>query len=732
MTLEEKVGQMNIPTMNSREMGRDIDEKRAASRSFAEGSYVEGLGPAGGFFGLANNALPGGALQQAKFFNELQRIAVGKSRMKIPLLQIDEGTHGLMCPGGTIFPEGPALGSTWNLELIEKVYAATAREARALGIHLLNTLVVEPNRDPRLGRNIEGYSEDTYMCALIAETIVRAMQGTDISAEDKVVASLCHFPGQSEPVGGLERGAMEMSKRVLVETFLPPWIAGLQKAGGLSVMATYPAINGVPVHASIPILTTLLRDELGFEGIVLGEGGGINTLVYEGLARNQKEAGILAIKAGVDVGISFEDGYMRALVESVREGIVSEELVDRAVRRILRLKYNLGLFDNPFVDPEKAKPVVNSKEHQELALQAAREGIVLLKNENNLLPLKKDLGAVAVIGPNADHELNQLGDYVARWVLQDVVTVLEGVRATVSPKTKVTYVRGCEVIGDELDEIEAARDAALASDVAIVALGENEWQTEGQEGTSGEAFDVANLDLTGMQQDLVKAVVETGTPTVVVLINGRPLSTRWIAEHVPAVVEAWLPGELGGTAVAEILFGDYNPSGRLTLTVPRHSGQLPVYYNYKKSKTYWMEEGWGVAYADMPASPLYEFGFGISYTQFEYSGLRVLPAETSTTGSVGVVLTVANVGDRFGEEVVQLYVRDPVSSVATPEIQLRGYRKVGLAAGEEKQVRFSVGPEDLKLLDQEMNWIVEPGEFQILVGHSSRDIRLRGAIKVLE
>ncbi len=385
MTLAEKIGQLNMPVVYSSELGRTIEEKMEGVKAFTSGTFMNGIGPGGGFFTLPNQILIKGPGEQAAFLNELQDIALEKTRLKIPLLQVEEGTHGLMCAGATIFPEGHALGSSWNTDLIYEVYNIAAREARAIGIHELFTLVIEPNREPRLGRNIEGYSEDPYLCARYAETIVKAVQGNDISRNDKVVAGLCHFPGQSEPQGGLERGAMDISERTLREVFLPPWEAGITKAGALGVMATYPTIDGVPVHSSYEILTELLRHELGFEGLVLSEGNGVNTLIYTGMAENEKEAGALAANAGMDVSISFEQGYLDELVENVEEGIVPMSVIDRSVKRVLRTKFMLGLFENPFVNPEKAVKVVHNAEHQETALEAAREGIVLLKNDKNVI-----------------------------------------------------------------------------------------------------------------------------------------------------------------------------------------------------------------------------------------------------------------------------------------------------------------------------------------------------------
>ncbi|OGD19751.1 MAG: hypothetical protein A2W03_13495 [Candidatus Aminicenantes bacterium RBG_16_63_16] len=732
LTLEEKVGQMNMPCVYVDELGAGIADKMSACRKFAEGTYLEGFAPGGGFFTLPNTILQQGTRQQAEFLNELQTIALQKTRLGIPLLETEEGTHGLMCSGATIFPEGPALGSAWNTGLISKIYAAAAEEARAIGVHQIFTLVVEPIRDPRLGRNEEAYSEDPFLCARYAKTIVRAVQGYDVSAPDKVVAGLCHYPGQSQPASGLERGAMEISERLLRSVFLPPWEAGIKEARGLGVMATYPAIDGVPAHASAKILTGILRDEFGFEGLVLSEGGGIGTLVYEGLAPTQKEAGQQALRAGVDVGISYESGYMKDLVESVKEGKVPVALVDRAVRRILRQKIRLGLFENPMVDPARAVKIVHNAEHQDLALEAARESIVLLKNENRLLPLRKDLGSIAVVGPNADDVLNQLGDYVSLAVLQDVTTILEGIQSFVSPKTKVAYVKGCNVVGTDLNEIDQARQAAAASEAAVVVVGENEWRKPGKTGTVGEGFDAATLELTGLQEELIRAVAGTGTPTVVVLVNGRPLATRYVAERIPAVVEAWVCGEKGGRAVAEVLFGDCNPSGKLPVTIPRHAGQLPVYYNFKKSKDYWLKNAWGHPYSDLDPKPLYAFGHGLSYTAFEYANLRLGAAKIGPGESIEVSVDVQNSGDRFGRETVQLYIQDVVSTVSTPVMELRGFEKVGLEPGETKTVRIVLTPDDLALLDRHLERVVEPGEFRVLVGSSSEDIRLTGSFVVGE
>ena len=738
MTLEEKVGQMNIPCAYKRRFGWGIHSKDASMhrrltpeerqkqmegcRKFAAGTWAEEIGPGGGYFTLSDRLIYEGTRKQAEFLNELQTIAKTESRLKIPVLQIEEGTHGLMCSGATIFPEGLSVGSTWNMALVESIYATAAREGRAIGVHELCTLVVEPNRDPRLGRSEEGFSECPYLCSRIAEAIVTGAQGKDISAKDKCVAALCHYPGQSEPVSGMERGAMHLSDRKLKEVFLPPWVAGITKCGALGVMATYPAIDGIAVHSSERIITKILREELGFEGVLLSEGRGISTIIDERVAETQKEAGQIAVNAGVDVGISLEDAYLAPLVESAREGKVSMATIDRSVRRILALKFRLGLFENPFVDPDRAEEIVHCTEHRELARRVAREGIVLLKNEGGLLPLnRKSVKSIAVIGPNAEDDRNQLGDYSPYNIITEITSVLEGIKNAVPATIKVEYVKGCDVQGTELNEIDKAIKAARAADVAVVVVGESIE-------TDGEGRDVADLDLTGMQKDLITAVHTTGTPTVVVLINGRPLSIRWTAENVPAVLEAWNCGEEGGNAVADVLFGDYNPSGRLPITVPRHAGQLPVYYNYSPTKAARIRN----AYKNMDGGPLYEFGYGLSYTTFEYKNLKITPETIHPGGDVTVSADITNTGDRYGEEIVQLYINDVLSSVTTPVKDLRGFEKIRLKPGESKTVTFTLGPEHLKLLDRNMEWRVEPGTFDVMVGRSSKDTKLTGKFAVVE
>src|SRR6266581_4318025 len=613
MTLKEKVGQLNLPCVSVDELGKTIPDKMNACRRFAAGTYTSEIGPGCGFFTLADTILHEGPKQQAEYFNELQKIALTQTRLKIPLLQDEEGTHGAMFPGATIFPEGLAIGSTFDMPLVKSVYAAAAQEARSVGIHVLSTLVLELDRDPRMGRNEEAYTEDPYLFSRIAENIVQGAQGSNLEAPDKVVALMTDFPTQSEPVSGLERGAINLSDRTLREHYLLPWIAAITQNNALGVMAGYPEVEDVPAHASEKWMTEVLRQELGFKGIVTSEGGGFETLIYEGIVPTQKEAGALALKAGVDLDITYESAYMGPLIENVEEGKVPVALVDRAVRRVLDLKFRLGLFEHPYAILEQAQKVMHSKEHQDLALRAAREGIVLLKNDNNLLPLKKDLKSIAVIGPNANNASNLFGDYSPQLIPQSVGTILDGIKAKVSPATRVSYVKGCGVISQDKSGFPEAVAAAKHADLAIVVVGEQarrEGTKDQEPPTDGEGYDVASLDLTGVQEDLIRAVFASGTPAIVVLVNGRPLSVRWEAANIPAIVEAWEPGERGAEAMADVLFGDYNPSGRLAITIPRSVGQLPAYYNFQPSKAYWIHRGWthGRGYVDLPATPLYPFG----------------------------------------------------------------------------------------------------------------------------
>lgn len=730
MTLKEKVGQLNLPCCHS--LGKTLEEQDAAARKFAGGTYTTAIGPGSGFFGLADELGHTNVASDVNLFNELQKIALTRTRLKIPLFEDEEGTHGAKFPGATVFPEGLSIGSTFDMPLVNRLYAASAQEARAVGVHILSTLVLELNRDPRMGRNMEAYTEDPYLYAQIAKNIVNGAQGNNIAAQDKVIALMTDFPTQSEPSSGLERGAIEISERSLRENFLAPWVAAFN-AGALGVMAGYPEIDDVPAHSSQKWYTDILRHELGFRGIVESEGSGFDSLIYEHVAVDQKQAGEMALQAGVDLDITYEPAYMGPLIDAVESGAIPEFLVDRAVRRVLELKFRLGLFEHPYAELTRAQQVVHSAEHQDLALQVARESIVLLKNEGNLLPLNKDLKSIAVIGPNADNGWSQLGDYSPSAMPQKITTILDGIRQKISQQTKVLYAHGCDVIGGK-EEFTEAVAAARHAQIAVVVVGENPSNAgRGQvPATDGEAYDVASLDLTGAQEALVKAVQATGTPVVLVLVNGRPLSIPWEAAHVPAIVEAWEPGERGGEAVSDVLFGDYNPSGRLAISVPRNSGQLPDYYNYKPSKEYWINRGWSHinGYADMPGTPLYSFGYGLSYTDFHYNNLHVTPAQILPGGVTKVSVDIQNVGKRAGTETVQMYLHEEYAPVSLPVRQLRGFERVTLDPGQIKTVTMTIRTQDLMLLDRDMHWRVVPGTFDVMIGNASDHIVLRDSLQV--
>lgn len=744
LSVEEKVGQLNAPLLFppeiTKERGYDspstIDEFEVMVRDGAR----RRVGPAGGMFQLATH-VTGGPREVALAHNRLQK-AAAETEAGIPLLQVAEGCHGVMAPGATVFPEGLALGSSWDVGLVERVYSAVAAEARSMGIHAIATLVVEPIRDPRLGRNCEGYSEDSYQVGRYAAAILAGAQGDRLDAADKVGVIFCHYPTQSEPVSGLERGAMEISERTLRDVHLRPWeiILGPGKAAG--VMATYAAIDGVPAHASDWLLSTVLRDEFGFDGVVLSEGFGFRTLLYEGIVATQKEAGQLSIAAGVDVNITFEEAYLDSLIESVEEGTVDIAHIDRAAQRVLELKERLGLTaETALVDPDAAARIVHSAEHVDLALEAAESGIVLLKNEGGLLPLSKTPGRVAVLGPNADSTINLLGDYtIGSYAFGDssglppVVTVLDGIRGILGPDAEIDHVRGCNVQGDDTSGIPAAVAAAAAADVAIVVVGEQQglfWGGDPDSHTTvGEGADVASLDLSGPQELLIREVQATGTPVVVVLANGRPLSTPWVSENVAAILEAWQPGERGGEAIARLLFGDAEPSGRLPISVPRHVGQLPVYYNHRRSKHFEHHTGEG-GYVDIDARPLYPFGYGLSYTTFAYENLRLSRDRVEPGGSVTASVDVVNVGDRPGVETVQLYLSDVLASVSPRIRELRGFERLLLEPGQRATAHFELDGDSMRMLNRNLEWVVEPGEFEVQIGASSDDIRCVASFEVV-
>lgn len=744
MTLEEKVGQLS--TLLGWEMydkqGKQVKES-AAFRKAVDERYIGMLWATLRADPWTKKTLTTGLNpgQAAEATNALQKYVVEHTRLGIPLLLAEECAHGHMAIGTTVFPTSIGQGSTWNPALIQRMASIIATEARVQGAHIGYGPVLDLAREPRWSRVEETYGEDPVLNSRMGEAMVKGFQGDNLKSGVNVISTLKHFTAYGVPEGGHNGGSISTGLRELHQSYLPPFRAAVQ-AGALSVMTAYNSIDGVPCTANEMLLKDVLREAWGFKGFTVSDLGSISGLVgSHRVAATPADAAALALNAGLDADLSGY-GYDKALLQAIEKGLVSTEQLDQAVSRVLRLKFEMGLFENPYVSAKKAAKVVKNPEHVKLARQVARESIVLLKNEQDLLPLSKTLRSVAVIGPNADNIYNQLGDYTAPQPENNIVTVLEGIRSKVSPQTKVTYVKGCAIRDTTKTDIAEAVKAAKNAEVAVVVLGGSsarDFKTEyistgaatvsaSEKGKpvsdmeSGEGFDRATLNLMGKQLELLQAVVKTGTPVVVVLIKGRPLNLNWADAHVPAIVNAWYPGQEGGHAVADVLFGDYNPAGRLSISVPRHVGQLPVYYNAKGPSKH--------DYVEMDAKPLYPFGHGLSYSAFDYSNLKVSTSGSRDNIRVKVQFDLKNTGSRDGDEVVQLYLRDKVSSTVTPLKQLKHFKRVHLKAGEQKAIAFELNAEDLMLLDAKMQWVVEPGDFVVMVGASSEDIRLNSEFRV--
>ena len=665
-----------------------------------------------------------GPREGALFANALQKWLVEETRLGIPAIFHDEALHGLMARGGTHFPQPLALASSWDTEFVTRVFTAAALETRARGSHQVLGPNLDLAREPRWGRTDETYGEDPYLASRMGVAVIEALQGPGPGVDgEHVVATAKHYAAHGQPEGGTNIAPANYSERVLREVFLPSFEAAVREAGVMSVMASYNEIDGVPSHASSWLLDRVLRQEWGFQGHVVSDYYGIPQMEsLHKIVGDKAEAARLAINAGVDIELPDPDTYP-ALVALVREGKVSEEVLNRAVARNLRAKFLLGLFENPYVDPARAERVTNSQAHRELAAEAARRSITLLKNEGNLLPLDRArLKSIAVIGPNADRaHLGGYSDDPLRGV-----SVLQGVTDKVGRSVKVNYARGVKMTeegGDwwadtsrlsnpAEDErlIAEAVEVARASDVALLVIGGNE-DTNKEAWADNHLGDRDSLELVGRQNDLVRAVLATGKPTVVMLINGGPLSINYVAENVPAILEGFYLGQETGAGVADVLFGDYNPAGKLPVSFPRSVGQLPIYYNHKPTA----KRG----YLYTSKEPLFPFGHGLSYTTFEYSNLRVSPAQIGPAGRAEVSATIRNTGRRAGDEIVQLYIRDLVSSVTRPVKELKDFRRVSLKPGESKTVTFTITPDKLSFLDANMNRVVEPGAFDIMVGTSS-------------
>ncbi|MEO8604864.1 MAG: glycoside hydrolase family 3 N-terminal domain-containing protein [bacterium] len=693
--------------------------------------------------------------ESAAFANAIQRFLCEETRLGIPAIIHEESTAGFTARDATQFPQAIGLASTWNPALIEAVGQVIRAQMLAVGARQTLAPVLDIARDPRWGRTEETYGEDPYLASRLGVAYVRGIQGDDLCRG--VAATAKHFVGYGAPEGGLNHAPAHLGPRELREIYCRPFEAAIREAGLASVMNAYNEIDGLPCGGSAAILDGLLRGALGFDGVVVADYFTTTLLcAFHQVAADKGEAARVALTAGLDVELPQLDCYGEPLKQQIEAGAVPLALVDRSVRRLLKLKLALGLFERPLVDADAAPAVYQTPTQRALARRVAQQSIVLLKNDAALLPLDPAIGRLAVIGPTADDVRLLQGDYSypahveivytrSRSVHADanilprsdtvafrpgpyfvpMITPLAGIRAAVSAASNVEYAPGCAIAGDDSAGIAAAVEAARRADVAIVCVG-------GKSGlladcTSGEFRDASDLGLTGVQQQLVEAVVASGTPTVVVLINGRVFALPWIAAHVPAVVEAWLPGEEGGSALADVLFGAVNPSGRLPISMPRTVGQVPVYYNHKSGGGRSQMLG---DYSDGPTTPLYGFGHGLSYTRFEYADLAVTPADAAAEAPRHIACTIANAGTRAGEEVVQLYVRDAVASVTRPVKQLVGFARVSLAPGEARRVTFTLDASQLAFFDAGMRFVVEPGEFHVMVGTSSTDIRLTGRFTV--
>jgi beta-glucosidase len=731
MTLEEKAAQMMCIWQKKTETLVDSDgnfDFKKAKKAFRDGRGLGQVGRPSDAGGGKN------ARGMAELTNAIQKFFLENSRLGVPVMFHEECLHGHAAPDGTSFPQPIALGATFNPELVESLFTMTALEARLRGAHQALTPVVDVAREPRWGRVEETYGEDPYLVSRMGISAVRGFQG-DATFKDKrhLLATLKHFVGHGQPESGMNCAPSNVSMRVLQETFLYTFKEALREAGAVTLMASYNEIDGIPSHANKWLLRDLLRKEWGFKGFVVSDYFAIWELGYRPdthghfVAKDKKESCALAVNAGVNIELPDPDCYLH-LVELVKKDVLKESQLDDLVAPMLFWKFEMGLFDDPYVDPEEADRVVGCDEHSDLALKAAHEAITLLKNENGLAPL--DLNAVktiAVIGPNANRGL--LGGYSG--VPKHNVTVLDGIKEKAGKKVKVLYSEGCkitiggswnqdEVVPSDPEEdkkaIAAAVKVAQKADVIVLAIGGNE-QTSREAWALNHMGDRTSLDLIGQQEELVKAMVALGKPVIVFLFNGRPLSINYVAENVPVIYECWYLGQETGRAVADVLFGDYNPGGKLPISVPRSAGHLPVFYNYKPSARR------GYLFDDV--SPLYAFGFGLSYTSFAIENLRLTKKRIRPDGSTQVLVDVTNTGKRAGAEVVQLYIRDLVSSATRPVKELKGFRKVWLKPGERTKVTLDITPALLSFFDVNMKFVVEPGDFEIMVGNSSRDADLQ-------
>ena len=734
MTIEEKVGQLCCP------LGWEMYTKTGKNEVTVSELYKKKMAeaPVGSFWAVlradpwTQKTLETGLSPElsAKALNALQKYAVEETRLGIPVLFAEECPHGHMAIGTTVFPTALSAASTWNEGLMLKMGEAIALEARLQGANIGYGPVLDVAREPRWSRMEETFGEDPVLTTIMGVAMMKGMQGKVQNDGKHLYATLKHFAAYGVPESGHNGSRANCGMRQLLSEYLPPFRKAVKEGAG-TLMTSYNAIDGVPCTANKELLTDVLRNQWGFKGFVYSDLISIEGIVGMRAAKDNKEAAVKALKAGLDMDLGG-NAFGKNLKKAYEEGLITMADLDRAVGNVLRLKFQMGLFENPYVSPELAKKLVHSKEHKELARQVAREGVVLLKNEG-VLPLSKHIGHLAVIGPNADEMYNQLGDYTAPPVREEVATVLDGIRAAVSESTRVTYVKGCAVRDTTATDIPAAVAAAQKADAVVLVVGgssardfKTKYISTGAATVSedaktlpdmdcGEGFDRSSLRLLGDQEKLISAVASTGKPLVVVYIQGRTMNMNLAAEKAQALLTAWYPGEQGGMGIADILFGDYSPAGRLPVSVPRSEGQLPVFYSQGTQRDYVESKG----------TPLYAFGYGLSYTRFTYSGLELQKGTEMETLQT-VACTVTNTGNRDGEEVVQLYIGDKVASVSQPPLLLKAFQRIFLKKGESRQVIFHLKKDDLAIYDSEMNYVVEPGEFKVMVGAASNDIRLEG------
>lgn len=734
MTIDEKIGQLCCP------MGWEMYTK-TKNDVVASDLYKEKMKkmPLGSFWAVlradpwTQKTLENGLNPElgAKALNALQKYAVEETRLGIPILFAEECPHGHMAIGTTVFPTSLLMASTWNKDLIYRVGETIALEARLQGANVGYGPVLDIAREPRWSRMEESFGEDPVLTATIGVSFMKGMQGEAQNDGQHLYSTLKHFAAYGIPEAGHNGARSVVGMRQLFSDFLPPFKKAVEE-GVATIMTSYNTVDGIPCTSNKFLLTDVLRGMWGFKGFVYSDLMSIEGIVGNRVAKDNKEAAVLALKAGLDMDLGG-NAYGNNLRKAFDEGAVTTEDIDKAVANVLRMKFRMGLFENPYVSPKEAKKLVRSKEHKALAREVAREGIVLLKNDG-VLPLKKDIGTIAVIGPNADMMYNQLGDYTAPQERSEIVTVLDGIRQAVSPSTKVNYVKGCAVRDVTTSNIPAAVEAARAADAVVLVVGgssardfETKYKGTGAADISndgvkilsdmdcGEGYDRSTLRLLGDQEALMEAVAATGKPLVVVYIEGRALNMNMASEKAQALLTAWYPGEQGGAAIADVLFGDCNPAGRLPVTIPRSEGQLPLFYSQGKHGSYVDGEG----------TPLYAFGYGLSYTTFEYSNLEIKKGDGKDALQT-VSCTVTNTGNRDGEEIVQLYISDKVASVSQYPILLKAFERVALKKGESRKITFTLGEEQLSIYNVEMKQVVEPGDFKVMVGAASNDIRLEG------